>query len=245
MRIHGWALGALLGGACSMSMPSEAMADGDGPYQPLPPDGEGGAEPGPTPEPAHSLEVAADPPKTKPVRDPPGLGTCTFIPEARCTESLVFEISIGGGQIRSDFPEDKTYWLSFTGGYLKRVAPNLEVGPVFELAVSGDEIVNAWNASPTLRARYFVGGSGFVIEHGIGLQFERFGYLRARETGTRVGATTDLGFGFRGIAGPFAQISVLGDPGGNDGRLLHWIAGVRLNLAGLAFAVAGAFGQIK
>jgi hypothetical protein len=92
-----------------------------------------------------------------------------------------------------------------------------------------------------MRARYFVGGTEFVLEGAFGPEFQRFAYTGARETGTRVGAVTEFAFGWRGIVGPFAQLAALHDLGGNDGTDLRWLAGIRANLLGWGYAFGAAF----
>jgi hypothetical protein len=176
-----------------------------------------------------------------PIQPPPvfSLSDCTFFPEPECAESLVIELGIGSGQSVSNLA-----LMTFTRpqielGYLRRVARDLHIGPTFELALSHDDVRLAWEASPRVRLRYFAASSYFVIEHAIGLQFQRFGYQQGLETGTRAGVMADASFGFRGIAGPFAQVAALPDLGGNDQTYLHWAAGLRLNLVAWAVVFTG------
>ena len=55
-----------------------------------------------------------------------------------------------------------------------------------------------------------------------------------------MGAVADFGFGYRGIAGPFAQVSAVEDVAGDSDSDLRWIVGVRGNLIGWGSAFGGA-----
>ncbi len=167
------------------------------------------------------------------------LSDCTFFPEPECAESLVLELGVGGGQSVSNLALMAFSRPQIELGYLRKVAPDLHLGPTFELALSYDDVRLAWEASPRVRLRYFAASSYFVIEHAIGLQFQRFGYQQGLETGTRAGVMADASFGVRGIAGPFAQVAALTDLGGNDQTYLHWVAGLRLNLVAWAVVFTG------
>jgi hypothetical protein len=171
-----------------------------------------------------------------PVAPPPvfNLSDCTFFPEPECAESGVIELGFAGGQSISNLPLKAFTRPQIELGYLRRVARDLHVGPTFELAFSYDDVRLAWEASPRARLRYFAASSYFVLEHAIGLQFQRFGYLQGLETGTRAGVMADASLGYRGIAGPFAQLAALTDLGG-----LHWAAGIRLNLVAWSVVFTG------
>ncbi len=192
------------------------------------------------------LVVATEPPAHDPVayeKPPPGLGDCTFFSEPICPLSLVAELGMAGGQSQSNVGL-KDYGHFFADvGFLARTpgVRDLHIGPVFELAVEVNDIAVGWMASPRMRARYFAGGTEFILEGSFGPGFQRFAYTNALETGTRVGAVTDFSFGWRGIVGPFAQLDALHDLGGNDGTDLRWMAGLRANLLGWAYAFGGAF----
>ncbi len=176
-----------------------------------------------------------------PVAPPPvfNLSDCTFFPEPECAESGVIELGFAGGQSISNLPLKAFTRPQIELGYLRRVARDLHVGPTFELAFSYDDVRLAWEASPRARLRYFAASSYFVLEHAIGLQFQRFGYLQGLETGTRAGVMADASLGYRGIAGPFAQLAALTDLGGNDQTYLHWAAGIRLNLVAWSVVFTG------
>lgn len=197
-------------------------------------------------EPAPLQVATAAPPPAPPEpapTEPPGLGDCTFWSEAVCPLSLVTELGIAGGQSDSNVGL-KDYGHFFAGiGFVARTpgARDLHIGPVFELAVEVNDIAVAWTASPRVRARYFVGGTAFILEGSFGPGFERFAYVDALETGTRVGAVTDFAFGWRGVVGPFAALGALHDVGGNDGTELRWMAGIRANLVGWAYALGTVF----
>jgi hypothetical protein len=162
------------------------------------------------------LVVATEPPVHDPVayeKPPPGLGDCTFFSEAICPLSLVAELGMAGGQSQSNVGL-KDYGHFFADvGFLARTpgVRDLHIGPVF------------------------------ILEGSFGPGFQRFAYTNALETGTRVGAVTDFSFGWRGIVGPFAQLDALHDLGGNDGTDLRWMAGLRANLLGWAYALGAAF----
>jgi hypothetical protein len=176
-----------------------------------------------------------------PAAPPPAfnLSDCTFFPEPECAESVVIELGFAGGQSISNLPLKAFTRPQIELGYLRRVARDLHLGPTFELALSYDDVRLAWEASPRVRLRYFAASSYFVLEHAIGLQFQRFGYLQGLETGTRAGVMADASLGYRGIAGPFAQLAALADPGGNDQTYLHWAAGIRLNLVAWSVVFTG------
>jgi hypothetical protein len=179
---------------------------------------------------------------SSPVPAPPpvfNLSDCTFFPEPECAESVVIELGFAGGQSVSNLPLKAFTRPQIEVGYLRRVARDLHVGPTFELAFSYDDVRLAWEASPRVRLRYFAASSYFVLEHAIGLQFQRFGYLQGLETGTRAGVMADASLGYRGIAGPFAQLAALTDLGGNDQTYLHWAAGIRLNLVAWSVVFTG------
>ncbi len=204
-------------------------------------------------EPAEAppLVVAADtaPPPPPVVSPPPpprrlDLGECTFLSDRSCDLSLVAELGMGGGQSLSNLGLKDFGHFFLEGGLLipTRGARDLHIGPVFELAVEVQQVTVAWVASPRVRARYFAGGSEMVLEGSFGPAFQRFAYHDGLETGTRAGVATDFSFGYRGVAGPWAQLSALGDLGGNDRTDLRWVAGIRANLAGWAFALSGGRG---
>lgn len=198
------------------------------------------------------IVVMDDPPPPPPTPPDIGLGDCTFFPDPACPHSLISELGFGFGQNLSNIPPQLFVARTFLEfGYLTPIPlpdgfDDLHFGPVFSLAIETSDLPFSWVAGPRLRARYFVGGTHFVVEHSIGPQFQRFVYHDALETGTRVGFAADLSFGYRGIVGPWAELSALGDPGGNDGSKLQWIVGLRANLVGWAIAIGGitkAFGR--
>lgn len=183
--------------------------------------------------------VAHEPPPPP----PPGLGDCTFLSEPVCPLSLVAALGMGGGQSESNVGLKDYGHFFLEAGLVVRTpgVRDLHIGPVVELAVEVNDIAVAWIASPRMRARYFAGGTAFILEGSFGPAFQRFGYTGALETGTRVGAVTDFSFGWRGIVGPFAQLGALHDVGGNDGTDLRWTAGIRANLLGWAYALGAGF----
>ncbi len=169
----------------------------------------------------------------------PGIGDCMLFPVPECDDTLVVELGMGGGESANNVGVHSLFRAFVELGYLMPVTSDLHIGPTFELSVSTHEIAVDWQAGPRVRARWFVGGTLFVMEHALGLEFQRFSYHDALESGTRVGAVTDFGFGYGGIAGPFLQLSALGDPAGESGADLRWVAGVRANLVGWAAAFGG------
>lgn len=174
----------------------------------------------------------------------PGLGDCTFMAEARCRYSMIAELGLGGGQTHS-YLGTRAFFHGFAeAGFLfqMRGAPDLHIGPVFELAIETHEVAYGWTGSPRMRARYFAGGSAFVIEASVGPQYQRYVFHDGPESGTRVGVATDLTLGFSGIAAAWAQVGALRDFGGPAMDEVRWVAGVRANLLGWAAAV-GALGK--
>jgi hypothetical protein len=148
---------------------------------------------------------------------------------------------MGGGETvhyAGTFP----YFRAFTElGYLTQVTRDLHLGPVLTAAIATHTIYFDWQFSPRARLRWFVGGTHFVVEHAAGLDYQGFSYHDGYESGTRLGATGDLGFGYRGIVGPFGFLSALADPTGEANWDLRWGAGLRFNLVALATAIGGAF----
>jgi len=204
----------------------------------------------PTAERYHpGMLVAAEEPAGLPPEPPPpsepvdtDLGNCTLFPDPACRHSLVVELGVALGERRSNLPPLLLVRSFLEVGFLTAVrlpGQHLHLGPVFALAVETGPVSVAWVASPRVRARYFAGGTHFVIEHALGPQFQRFAYHDALETGTRAGIAADISFGYGGIIGPLGELSALADLGGNDGVQLAYVAGLRFNVTALALGLSG------
>lgn len=176
--------------------------------------------------------------------DTPSLGECTFMAEASCPYSLIAELGLAGGQSHSYLGTQGFFRAFADTGFVfqTRGVPDLHIGPVFELAIETHEVAYGWTASPHVRARYFAGGSPFVIEASVGPQYQRYVFHDGPESGTRVGVATDLTLGYAGIASAWAQLGALRDFGGPAMDEVRWAAGVRANLLGWAAAI-GALGK--
>jgi hypothetical protein len=189
--------------------------------------------------PDEAPEEAPDAALTEPPPPSPGIGDCMLFPEPHCAHSMVFELGMGGGETvnyAGTFP----YFRAFAEvGYLTQVTRDLHVGPVLTAAIATHAIYFDGQLSPRARLRWFVGGTHFVVEHAAGLDYQGFSYHDADESGSRLGVTGDLGFGYRGIVGPFGLLSVLADPSGQADLDLRWGAGLRFNLVALGAALAG------
>jgi hypothetical protein len=187
--------------------------------------------------------VVASVPTTEPAPSSPGLGDCTFFSEPHCEHSLVVELGMGGGETvnyAGTFP----YFRAFTElGYLRRVTRDVHVGPVLTAAIATHSVYFDWQFSPRARLRWFVGGIHFVVEHALGLDYQGFSYHDGYESGTRLGVTGDLSFGYRGMVGPFGFLSALADPSGETDLDLRWGAGLRFNVVALGIALGSAFSR--
>ncbi|HTJ83387.1 MAG TPA: hypothetical protein VL400_16825 [Polyangiaceae bacterium] len=208
---------------------------------------------------AGDLVVAAPPPPPPPPRPPEKASTpapapapppprnddffeCTFLPEAGCTASGFIELSPQGGITDSYVGSEPIFRGVAAIGFLvpiRHTRGQLHLGPELDLGFDLAESTTDWDIAGKIRARWFVLGSDFVVEGGTGFVAERFAFTGGTETGVRESIEWDMGFGYKGIAGPFGSAAILGDPTGQSGTLLRATVGVRLNLVAWAAIFAG------
>ncbi len=171
---------------------------------------------------------------------PPGLGDCTFFPKPACDVSLVAELAVGGGQSHSGAGTRAFFYGFAETGVLfpVRGARHLHMGPVFALGIEPNNDGLAWVGNPRIRARWFVGGTDFLMEGGAGLQFRRYIAHEPPPTATHAGLMTELALGYHGIVAAWAEVGGLHDFGGSGRDEARWAAGIRANLVGWAAAFA-------
>ncbi|MBI3203031.1 MAG: hypothetical protein HYZ29_15945 [Myxococcales bacterium] len=184
----------------------------------------------------------------------PGLAECTLFAMSACRRSLIIEA--GGGPGAAHFGEDPARLPAgsrFVGqyfvaaGFVAQTSPqsNTHWGPVIEWAVGLSEVRTDWTLSPSVRLRWFPfagrTGRAFVLEPALGAQLEHFWYLaplRELGSGTRLGGMGELGLGWRGIIGPWTQLSLLADPFDGHGKEVWFFGGIRFNLGAVVLTGA-------
>jgi len=179
----------------------------------------------PSQEPAESNDEVSDLP-------------CLFVGRPGCGTQPTIELGMGWGESTSYVGTQWSYHAYAEVGMLVGLSRDFQLGPVAEIGGDTGRVTSGYTFSPKIKARYWIGGWYISLDGALGAAFEQFTFDGGTENGTRSGLTADLGFTVLGVAGPYAALYELGDPGGHDSSETRWIVGIRGNLLGWGAVLA-------